>query len=457
MSTFIGSRQAAREDLAIATGYGILDRDFRKELGMKVPKFSALSILRELEGKMRPTKQVRRHEYYFYEEGEWFNAAATIATADNAVANKTTITLSSEDHWDSGSKSYPVVGQLALFENEQVGYVESINRTTPNAHTVTIKDLNPSTDVQASAVIGTSVVFYGNIQAEKSLKTEGRVPAVSRVSNYIHTTREKYEVTDFAAQNEVEFEYNGQKFLYVKGIDETADRFAMQEEWNLIVTPRSESLTDADGNPLSTANGLIPQVDENGMTYEYEEDVDMSAFDDIVLQINDNYGDDEYMGGLGINLSLSMKNWLIDFTRNGDTGVSYNYFSGGKEQALSFDFTSIRIGGIAFHFKTWDVMSHRGSFGAGNMPYRDMGVLIPCGNTKDPQTNKMTPYLTLAYSKPQGAAHEVQGDIKVWETGGNAKKGATNDEMTREIHMISYKSLEVRNREKFMILRKSQS
>jgi len=61
----------------------------------------------------------------------------------------------------------------------------------------------------------------------------------------------------------------------------------------------------------------------------------------------------------------------------------------------------------------------------------------------------------MAYCDPGGSATENRNDYKIWETGANAKSGATNDEMTREIHMISYKGLELRCRERFLLGRKA--
>lgn len=453
MSTFQGSR-AASENLAIATGYGIHDREFHKALGSKVPKHRALSIFRELEGKMKPIEKTRRHEYYFYEEGDHLNTSITIESYTGSAAT-ITITLEEADHYDSGTKSYPIVGQLAVFENETVGYVSATNKTVDDAHTVTLKRLRSTDDLDAAAVNGAAVSFYGNVQKEASTSTDSRVPVITKVTNKIHTAREKYDVTDFAAQNEVEFEYDGQKFLYVKGIADTVDRFSFEEEMNLIISPMSSGLTDASSNALQTAAGLIPQVTDNGQNYEYDDQPDMATFDDIVLVLDDNYGDTEYIIGQGKNLALGMKNFLNEFSDGGDNNVSFNYFDGGEKQALNFNFVGINICDVDFYLSTWDCFTHRGSLGAGDMPYRHMGIFIPCGSTKNPDTNEQVPYMQLRYSPPQGAAHEVQGDIKVWETGANAKKGATSDELKREIHIVSYKSLEIRNREKFLKMKKS--
>lgn len=452
MSTFLGSRQGT-DNLALATGYGILDRDFRRTLGMKVPKFKALSIFRELEGRMEPMAKTINHEYYFYEEGDWFNAACTIAVADVGTPNQVTITISSADHVNSGASSYPLLNQLVVFENETVGFVSALNRSVASAHTFTIKRLNTDQDVQTAAVLGSKVVFYGSVFGEASDTPETRVPVVTKVTNYIHTTRKAYKVTDWSQQNETEFEFKGQKFLYVKGLEETADQFAMEEELNCIITPLAASLTDAAGGSLKTVNALIPQIRSNGQNVEYFDEPDLAFQQDTVLTIDANYGDDEYFIGQGRDVSLANDNWLVDFTRGGDNRISYNAFDGGQEQALKFNFKSIELGGVTMHFDTWAILSHQGSLGAGDMPYRNMQIMIPAGRGLDEQKNSV-PYLRMRYSEPQGAPHEVQGDVKIFEHGGASRRGATNGVQQRFVEYISYKSLEMRNREKFLIARK---
>lgn len=452
----IPSSVASTETYALVSGYDIYDKDFYRKLIKRVPKVGALQWMRAVDGYMGKRK-ARRHEYYFYEEGQWMSAAATIA----AVVDNTTyvsITLSSADHEDSGARSFPVKNQTVVFENEQVGFVYDIDRSTPSGHIVKVKPANGSTNLVQSAIVGQSMVFYSNAQIEKSVATESRIPKVSKVTNYIQTFRENYEVTDHAEQNEVEFEYNGQKFLYVKGIDDTADRFMLQEDLGLLINPASASLTDINSQPVQFAKGLIPQITDSGNTLEYFENPDMTTIDDAILILNRNYGEHEYVVGQGLNINLGWKNWLIDFAKGGDNNISFNAFDGGQSQALSLNFKSIHIEPYSFHMQTWDVLSHTDTLGAGNMPYRDMAIFIPMGKTNAPNGDggyESQPYMQLVYARIPGAAHENKGDYKMWETGANARTGATDGELTREIHMASWKSLEVRCRNKFLILRKS--
>ena len=453
-----GGFQSSGENVTLISGYDIYDRDFYKKLIRKVPRASALKWMRNVKGYMGKRKAIR-HTYYFHEEGQWMDSAATIAS----VVDGTTyvdITLAAANHENTGAQSFPVVGNTVVFENEAAGYVYSVNRTTPSAHSVRVYPVDTGVNnILASAVVGTTMVFYSNAQSEESTATEVRVPKTSKVTNYIQTFREAYKVTDHAMQNETEFSYKGQKFLYPKGIDEMMDRFEYQEELGLLINPSSASLVNAGAKAIRLAKGLIPQITDSGNTLEYFGTPDMTTIDDAILILNRAYGVNDYMVGQGINIGLGWKNWLIDFAKAGDNNVSFNAFDGGKEQALNFNFQSIGVNSYTFHMSTWDLFSHSDSLGAGNMPYRDMAVFIPMGTTKNPLSDdggeSQEPYLQLVYSDPGGAANQNKGSYCVFSDGALAPGGATNDGMYWRVNAVSYKSLEARCLNKFLILRKA--
>lgn len=452
---------AASENYALISGYDIYDRDFYKKLIKKVPRAAALQWMRVVKGYMSKRAAIRS-QYYYHEEGQWMSAAATIAAAVDNSTNMT-LTLSAADHTVSGTSSFPVVGQTVLFENEVVGYVQAVTRTVANAHTVTVYPVDIANyNLVAAAVVGSTMVFYSNAQQEESAATETRVPKTNKVTNYVQTFREGYKVTDTALQNQTEFAYNGQKYLHVKGIDDTMDRFAMQEDLGLLINPASSGLVNAGAKTIQLAKGLIPQITDNGNTLEYFGTPDMTTIDDAILILNRSYGEHEYLLGQGLNINLAWKNWLIDFAKGGDNNISFSAFDGGQQQAVKLNFKSISIEPYTFHMQTWDVLAHADTLGAGNMPYRDMAIFIPMGMAKNPdagdggsQGNDMEPYLALVYSDPGGAANQNKGDHCVFSTGALAPGGATSADMNWQIHAVSYKSLEVRCRNKFLILRKA--
>ena len=452
-----GENYASIQAAGLVSGYDIYDRDFYKKLVKKVPRASALKWMRGVKGYMAK-RQARRFTYYFHEEGQWMSANATIS----AVIDNTTnvdITLSAADHIDSGTSSFPVVGQTVVFENEACGYVFSIDRSVANAHKVRVYPVDTTiNNILASAVVGTTMTFYSNAQQEESVATESRTPRTTKVTNFIQTFRDSYKVTDHAKANQTEFEYNGQKFLHPKGIDDMMDRFELQEELGLLLNPSSNNLVNAGGKTIQLAKGLIPQITDNGNTLEYFGTPDMTTVDDAILILNRSYGEREYVVGQGLNLNLGWKNWLVDFNQNADKGVSFSGFGeNGKTQALRFNFNSISIEPFTFHMQTWDVFAHSDTLGAGNMPYKDMAVFIPMGTTRNvgDEGNDYEPYLQLVYADPGGAPHQNKGDHMLFSDGALAPGGATNDGMYWRINAVSYKGLEVRCRNKFLILRKA--
>jgi hypothetical protein len=152
----------------------------------------------------------------------------------------------------------------------------------------------------------------------------------------------------------------------------------------------------------------------------------------------------------GINFGFALQNWTADL---GKYDASYTFFEGGKEQAVNFNFTGIKMPGIGIevYFKDCKAFSHAGGMGNDKLTYKTKGVFVPAGTALNPQTNEMQPYLKIRYSEPQGAAHTIQGDIQVVETGMNAMSGPTSAVAERNIDMISYKALQAFNLKKFLV------
>lgn len=451
----VSAGRGSNLNYTLISGYDILDRDFYKKLIKRVPRASALQWMRHIQGYMSK-RTAKRHEYYYHEEGQWFSTVCTIA----AASDQTTfvrITISAADHDNAGLDSYPVLNSTVVFDNEVVGFVRALSRTNASAHTFDVYPADTTNvNVTAAAVVGSKISFFSNAQKEKSTGTETRTPKTTKVTNYIQTFREGFEVTDHAIQNHTEFEYDGSTQLHVKGIDEMMDRFAMAEELGLLINPASSGLTDASSNAIRLAKGFVPQVTDNGNTLEYFGTPDMTTVDDSILILNNAYGEHEYIIGQGININLGWKNWLIDFASGGDNGIAFGAMS--KEQSLNLNFKSINFEPYSFYMNTWDVLSHPDSLGAAGFPYRDMAMFIPMGKTKNVEPeggNGYEPYIQLVYSDPGGAAHQNKGDHAVWSTGSLAPGGATDDGAYWKIHAISYKSLELRCRNKFLILRKA--
>lgn len=436
-----------------------MDEEYQKSI-RTVPYMSSLSWLKAIKGR-HGKRKVRRSEYSFYEEGQFMKAKATIAAiaANGAMFD---ITLSAADHGNlggTGKTSFPVEGMTVLFQDgKTTGRVNSINRAADGAHVVTVKKLNASQDIATVALVGTVMLFFSNAQIEKSTKTEGRIPQFEKITNKMQIIREFYDTSDVELQNQLRFTTSsGKSYLWYKGIDDTAQRFEFQKEAALLLTPQSDGLTDKNSKPVQTAFGLIPQIDQHGINLEYFNNPDMASFDQVILALDNNYAEKSYIVGHGMNLMLKLKNFLVEFAKNGTGNISFSPFDGGEQQAIKLNFKSYSVGAYEFYFQQWDIFSHKDSLGAQGLPFRHMGIFIPSGVTRNPDPDRAAeapeyePYIQLVtptWGKAAGSNID-KGDYLMWETGALASPIPTSDELGVGVHMATYVSLEMRCRHKF--------
>lgn len=457
--TSIAGAQQAAQTYAIVNPLDIYQTEIAKKLTRRVPHMSSLSWLKHVKGRMAKRK-VKRSTYSFYEEGQFMKAAATIAAIAPSGA-KFLVTLSAADHGSiggAGKSSFPVKNMLVMFQDgKTAGFVESIDRSVDSAHVLTVSKQTTAMDISTIGTVGSTIMFYSNGQPEASTKTEGRVPVFEKVTNFMHTIREYFDTTDIEAQNITWFEIDGKPYLWYKTMEETAQRFEFQKEAAMLIGPQSASLVDAAGKAVQTMNGFFPQIDSNGTTIEYFGKMDGATMDETMLAMDNAYGDKEYIGGLGHNVMLGLKDYLVEFGQNGTGMISFSPFDGGQEQAIKLNFKYYSVGAYTFYFNQWDILSHRDSLGANGLPYRFWGGFIPAGTTRnvDPDRSEGSPdyepYMQMTTPQWGFALNPniVKGEDLMWEDGAFATQGATSDVAKRQVHMMSYLALEMRCRNKF--------
>ena len=453
----VGAFAADVQSASLLTPFGIYKPDRLKKLFGKVPRQSAISWMMALGNMSKRT--THNWKYEFFEEGQWYNASAVIASAgaNGTTATNVDIVIAAADHTNSGKNSYARVNDTVVFSDEKTGMIIAIDKTTDSAHIYTIQGYD-GTDINPAATATETFVIFSTAHSEDSSAPDTRVPEVTREENTIQTFRESFKVTDEEEKTQTWFEVDGKPYMYVKGTMEAAERFEQQIESACLVGQSFTGMTDPNtGYDVKTTEGLIPTIRSRGTTVTYDKGTltpTLDNFETIILAIEANYGPKDYIVGQGLDLDLKMNRMLVDFA-TGNTGQINFSPMGGREQALSLNFKWLNYSGRQFWFQRWDILSHEDSFGAAGLGYRKMGMYIPLGKTKNPSTQNGTKnfedYMQMVYVPPSGSSSEVRGTYKIWETGANAMSGATNDKLRREIHHAAYCGFEMRNKEKFLI------
>lgn len=467
MPDIIPSAVQGDQSYALFSPLDVYQTEYYQKLFKKVPRASALSWLRQIEGRMSKRK-TQRFTYGFYEEGQFMDASAVIQ-AITPSGGDFVITLSAADHQNLGSinRSFPVKNGTVLFgDGSTQGFIKSLNRATPNAHTITVTPATASDDIASVGIVGSTMVFFANAQPEGSKQTESRVETYSRLTNQMHTIRETFKVTDHEMQNAAWFPYKGKKYLWYKGVDATAERFELQTELAMLVSKQFVNVVDSDASPIQSMNGLYPQIDAGGMTMEYFGKPDQAGFDEIMLTLDNNYGDKDYYCAAGHNAMLALKDFLIEFAGDSKGNIDFSSFgAGGQGQALKLNFSSYAVGAYSFHFMQWDILSHKDTLGAPGMPFRHYVTFLPTGKAKNPNPeantweNDYEPYIQMVTPSFGGTVNPaiVKEDYFNWETGAFAAGGPTSDEAVKLVHFLRYCSLEMRNRNKFINWKKANA
>jgi hypothetical protein len=426
-----------------------------------VPYMSSLSWLKQL--KRTGSRKAKRSVYSFYEEGQWMKASAKIAAISSAGGGLFNLTVDAASHVDIGGVTdaahFFQPGMMLIgADGVTTARVQSVTKTA-GAHVFVIKPWNASQDIATNYTVGSTIIGVSNAQKERSGKTESRIDTYEKITNKFQIIREFYDTTDVEAQNQLWFENTaGQKYTWYQGIENTAMRFEFEKEAALLATPQAASLTDASANEVNSAYGMIPQIRDNGITIGYQNQVDGATFDELILAIDNNYGDRKNIVGHATEGMLQLKDYLKEFGAQGTGNISFSPFPGGATEAVKLNMKAYLVGDFEFYFNNWSILSHRDSFGA-ITGYKDLFIVMPAGMTMDANPEKSAgyvPYIQLVHPEWGFAVPSTidRGEYLMWETGALAQNGATNDVLERGVHMTAYVSLEMRCRHKFALLEK---
>jgi hypothetical protein len=456
----INSSVVGDQSYALLNPLDLYQTNVFEKLVRVVPRASALSWLKKLSGYMG-TRNTENSVYSFYQEGQYMRGKATIA---NIVANGAMfdITLSLGDHYSvSGTNkdTFVVRDMTVIFtDGRTTGFVYTKDVTNDGAHVVTVKKTDANQDIASVATIGSSMVFFANGQPEGSGGTTSRVQQYTKLTNKMQTIREKFKVTDKEMQNKSWFNVDGKKYLWYHGIQATAEAFELQTELAYLLTNEG-SFTNADTKTVQLMNGLTPQIRTGGKTLEYYGKPDGASFDEVMLVLDNNFGGNKYFVGEGHNLQLGLKDYLVQFAQAGTGQISFAPFQGGEKQAISLNFESYRCHAYEFYFQKWDILSHEATLGADGMPFRHLGYFIPSGMTRDANPElkagspSYVPYIMLVTPPLDllDAPNIVKGDYLMWQEGALAQQGPTSEFLHKIVHFARYCSLEMRNRNKFLL------
>lgn len=382
--------------------------------------------------------------FYWYEQfGRQMGFVVANAGVTGAAGAAITVTIQAGGYSAAGTRSLPEVGMI--FENARTGIevrVTATNKTTPNAHTMTIQPVRAAdvaTVVTGDELLGRGFKYVG----EASDYTATQIQNLGKYTNYATQLRKDSKTTDLAKAERVDVNFNGHNFYWYKQMDDMNQQLIQEKELMLL----DSNLTDNLGYSESGSAGLLQQIAANGTPMTYSGGFNAQTSFAIIERALDSVGGPmEY-------------DWLSDTDQDIEIQLAIaNEFNNGavvyQQNDLRRGFKSFTPLGRKFNFTRYTPISERRMYGssASGTVRNNFGILIPRGTVDmrgDVNVNDV-PQMVVRYQDINGNGQQYV----VSEYGGLSANGKSA-KMELGIVQEGYFGLQVLGADQFLTVKKS--
>lgn len=399
-------------------------------------------------------EMVKNRNFFWFESRAKLMVAITVASAVNApaVGATITVTLSSVDNFNSGTESPLREGEsLYIASNNVEGKILSVDDTTPNAFTFTVRPkkstvafASPSGNLDAGEIL----IFGGGTDVGEASGSLDPIIALDKMyDNNITEFHDSWSNTDLAQMADTYYEYPvspelaqmGVKPYTYKGMKKVLDRFNNQIEWKLL---RGDEQTNTGlGNSVGT-KGLFVQAKANGAyTLGYSQNnIDIAKLHELtdIMEVN------------GLDKQVV---WMCDLQQSHaiDDGIFKEFPAGAfvwgqgaksQEATVAYGFASVLLdNGYLLQKKVKSDLNTE--VPTGKSPavdyFRNFGFLYGQGTTSDARTGAEYANASVMYQEPPEGG-TIGNGIRLWRHGGGSPN-PTDGTLKNNMEIATYKGI----------------
>lgn len=388
----------------------------------------------------------------------------TGSTQTSTAGSTITLTLSSGDHYNSGTQTALRVGETLRGAKDNIEWeILTIPVTTAYAFQFTARPKKATTT--ASVVSGDILIFGGQMDAgEASSDINPLIHLDQAWSNTTTEMRDTWAATDRAEMTDVWYDNGvsgsvpaggnqaGTSYFTLKGLMKTNVRYNNNIENKLM---KGDVVTNTGLNSSTTVGtqGLIPGILAQGEQVGYSS-IDIQQLHTITRIMD-------------VNGCVKQNMWLMDiFQRQSfSDGIFAQYPAGAfvwgtqeksQEAQIAYGVQSMMIDEYMFSAKKQARMFNT-EVSTGKTPdvdyFRDFGIICPMGEAADARDSaKVYKNITVMTENPVGGGTTGNG-IRVWPHGG-ASLNPTDGTMIDSISMICYRGIRLVAGNQFIVVQK---
>lgn len=363
-------------------------------------------------------------------------AQAPGSTAGNPNTNAIRLTIAASSHYQSGTYTYPIVGEVVEFANGVQGYIYNKNTASANAHYI---DISPLRNVTQSYATFSSGIFAGQQFAAKGLiKAEGvagnsqsRIGRPVTFYSQIERATEYFSVTadEITTKNWIDYEGYGGKNFWHWNLGITLNRLFAMRELSLFTGQTQLGSTDVpvdeNGLAINTTEGLIPTLENRGaQSLSTGAAISWEFFEEAARIFQKNHSGQTARMLTSTNVDFKIARFLASMSINVNTDP-------GSEKMVNQTFKKFSLSGYDWEWKRLNIFSHDATTAIAGARYPDYSVIMPTskatinvgGDLVNVQGKSVAPF-TMLY-KNLGAATGTangKGDYLMIPGGGLAPK-----------------------------------
>lgn len=297
--------------------------------------------------------------------------------------------------------------------------------TSSTPHTITVKPLSASVDVDAEFSATGTYAIFGNMHAEGSTIPEGLLPRISKYTNVFQIVKEGAGTTGTELTNQTWAQIvpgkDGSIFMAIEG--DTMMRYERAMCYTLLFGTTANNLTAAATTevPFDVAikgtEGLVPFVSVNGHTDNYTSgSYSIDDFDAMaVIFEQERIGTRQIVTYDGYTIFQETENALQTLlnanltvellkTLGGDGKVPSDSLQPYESNDFSFyiGFRAVRKSGYDFFFRMLHEFNDYTGAGAPNYEYPSYRIATPLGFAVERASGNEVPYVSYEYKGLNG-------------------------------------------------------
>ena len=272
-------------------------------------------------------------------------------------------------------------GHLVLCANRAVGLVTSVTADAAGDQINIV-----SVDSTALGLADTQKLsVVGDASGEGSVGPVAFRNGVSNYENKIQIMKEAYEIEDIAAGSQIEFEFNGQPYYFLKGSHDALMKFKHLIAFNMITSrmsttsfgDASPSLTDAQGKAIQTTMGLDQYVTTYGIN-DPSVTVNTAYFASLKRDFVRSRCGNDYLLLAPTEWRIALTNMFTGLNSALSTNVRQNVNLTSLGQTYDFDVTAFNFYGINYQIKELKSLDHAEVFNfTGSAGYEKTAYFVP--------------------------------------------------------------------------------